>query len=181
MLYVPTREEWRVWLASHYDDKSEIWLVSYRKYTGRPSVAYNDAVEEALCFGWIDSTRKGIDSERYAQRFTPRRSGSAHSQTNKERLARLIAQGRVIPSVKADLTDVQPESYEIPDDIRSALVCREGAWAFFLTTSPAYQRIRAAYVDHARKRAAEFDKRLNNLVEKSAQGEQFGYGIEDYF
>jgi uncharacterized protein YdeI (YjbR/CyaY-like superfamily) len=181
LLYVPTREEWRDWLTNHYEDTSEIWLVSYRKHTGRPSVPYNDAVEEALCFGWIDSTRKSIDEERYAQRYTPRRTGSGYSQTNKERLARLIAAGRVAPSVEANLGDLRPEAYEIPDDIRSALQANEAAWAFFQTTSPAYQRIRAAYVDHARKRPGEFDKRLNNLIEKSAQGKLFGYGIEDFF
>ncbi len=180
-LYVATRTDWRDWLAAHHADKSEIWLVSYRKHTGRPSISYNDAVEEALCFGWIDSTRKRIDQDRYAQRFTPRRPGSSYSQTNKERLARLIAQGKVIPSVMERLGDVRPEDYEIPDDIRYALQANEQAWAFFRTTSPAYQRIRAAYVDHARGRPDEFEKRLNTLIEKSAQGKQFGYGIEDYF
>lgn len=180
-LYVPTRPEWRAWLAAHHEEEAEIWLVSYRKHTGRPSVPYNDAVEEALCFGWIDSTRKGLDGERYAQRFTPRRAGSSYSQTNKERLARLAARGQLHPSVEGELEAARPEAFEIPPDIRAALQDRDGAWAFFQTTSPAYQRIRAAYVDHARDRLAEFEKRLSNLVERSARGEQFGYGIEDYF
>lgn len=180
-LYVPTREEWRDWLAAHHDDTAEIWLVTYRKHTGRRSVAYNDAVEEALCFGWIDSVRKGLDDERLAQRFTPRRSGSAYSQTNKERLARLGAEGKLHSSVERDLAKARPEDFEIPDDIRAALEARDGAWAFFSDTSASYQRIRAAYVDHARKRPDEFEKRLSNLVEKSAGGKQFGYGIEGYF
>lgn len=180
-LYVPSREEWRDWLAAHHAEKSEIWLVTYRKHTGRPSVPYNDAVEEALCFGWIDSTRKGLDNERFAQRFTPRGPGSAYSQTNKERLARLGAEGKLHASVEGDLAEVRPEDFEIPEDIRAALEARDGAWAFFAGTSPSYQRIRAAYVDHARDRPDEFEKRLKNLVEKSAEGKRFGYGIEGYF
>lgn len=180
-LYVPTRSEWREWLAAHYQDESEIWLISYRVHTGRPSVAYNDAVEEALCFGWIDSTRKGVDSDRFAQRFTPRRPGSGFSQTNKERLARLIRQGMVAPSVEAELGDVRPEAFEIPDDIRSALKDNAEAWAFFQTTSPAYQRIRAAYVDDARARPVDFQKRLKNLIDKSARGKLFGHGINKYY
>jgi uncharacterized protein YdeI (YjbR/CyaY-like superfamily) len=180
-LYVLTREQWRDWLETYHTDTSEIWLVSYRKATRRPSIPYNDAVEEALCFGWIDSTRKGIDDERYAQRYTPRRPGSSYSQLNKERLARLIAQGRVIPSVLASLKDVRAEDYQIPDDIRAALQADETAWGFFCTTSPSYQRIRAAYVDTARDRPAIFDKRLKHLIETSSKQKQFGYGIESYY
>lgn len=179
-LYVATREDWRAWLTAHYADASEIWLVSYRKRTGRPSVYYDEAVEEALCFGWIDSTRKGIDADRYAQRYTPRRPGAAYSQTNKERLARLLAAGKVHPAVASGLGDVRPEVYEIPDDIRSALKASVEAWAFFQSTPPPYQRIRAAYVDHGRSRPGEFERRLKNLVERSARGETFGYGIDAF-
>lgn len=180
-LYVRARPQWRRWLAEHHDKKSEIWLVSYRKATGQPSLPYNDAVEEALCFGWIDGIRKGLDAARYVQRFTPRRPGSSYSQLNKERLARLIAQGRVIPSVLERLGDVRAEDYQIPEDIRAALAANEAAWAFFRKTSPSYQRIRAAYVDTARARPEEFAKRLQHLVAMSAQGKQFGYGIEDFY
>ena len=77
--------------------------------------------------------------------------------------------------------DIRPENYEIPDDILSALQSNEEAWLFFLSTSPSYQRIRSAYIDSARKRPAEFIKRLDHLVDLSAKGKQFGYGIEDYY
>ena len=181
LLYASNREEWREWLEANHRGKTEIWLVSYRKGTGRPTVAYNDAVEEALCYGWIDSTRKTIDADRYAQRFTPRRAGSVYSQANRERLARLSAEGKLLPSVETELDRARPEAFEIPADIRAALEAHDGAWEFFSTRSPAYQRIRAAYVDHARKRPDEFEKRLANLVRKSAEGVQFGFGIEDYY
>ena len=180
-LYVATREDWRDWLAAHHDEASEIWLVSYRAHTGRPSVPYNDAVEEALCFGWIDSTRKGLDDDRYAQRYTPRRPGSSYSQTNKERLARLLDAGRVMPAVAENLEDVRPEAYQIPDDILDALRADEKAWTFFQSMSPSYQRIRAAYIDGARPHPVEFEKRLKRFVEMSARGIPFGYGIESYY
>lgn len=180
-LYVATREAWRNWLAAHHETASKIWLVSYRKHTGRPSVPYNDAVEEALCFGWIDSTRKGLDDDRYAQRYTPRRAGSTYSQPNRERLARLDAQGLLHPSVQKALDSIRPEAYQIPNDILFALQADERAWDFFQTTSPSYQRIRAAYVDTARGRPADFAKRLRHLVAQSARGKQFGYGIEAYY
>ena len=90
-LYVTEREAWREWLAAHHAAEAEIWLVYYRKGSGRPSLAYNDAVEEALCFGWIDSIVKKHGPESRAQRFTPRRRGSALSEMNKARVRRLVA------------------------------------------------------------------------------------------
>jgi len=180
-LYVSTREDWRRWLKEKHRSATEIWLVSYRKGTGLPSLPYNVAVEEALCFGWIDSIRKGIDEEKYTQRFTPRDPSSQYSQTNKERLARLAAEGKLIPEVLGILQMNRPEDYEIPKDIIIALKSNKDAWEFFKTTSPSYQRIRAAYVDVARNRPGEFEKRLNHLVEKSANNKHFGYHIEDLY
>ena len=180
-LYVSTREEWRRWLQDNHNSKDEIWLVSYRKETGRASLPYNVAVEEALCFRWIDSIRKGIDDEKFAQRFTPRKPGSGYSQTNKERLAHLASEGKLAPGVQRQLKDNRPEEYEFPEDIIVALKSNEDAWGFFKTTSPSYQRIRAAYVDAARDRPEVFEKRLNSLLQKSASGKQFGYHIEDFY
>jgi uncharacterized protein YdeI (YjbR/CyaY-like superfamily) len=168
-------------LKENHNSRGEIWLVSYRKATGRQSLPYNVAVEEALCFGWIDSIRKGIDEEKYAQRFTPRDPTSGYSQTNRERLARLASEDRVIPEVLRTLNANRPEEYKIPQDILSAIQNNASAWEFFKSTSPSYQRIRAAYVDVARDRPDEFNKRLNNLIEKSASGKQFGYHIEDLY
>ena len=120
-LYVTNREEWRRWLQENYRTASEIWLVYYRKHTSQPRIAYNDAVEEALCFDWIDSITKTIDDERYAQRFTPRKPRSSYSQTNKERLRRLIAQDKVIPEIVDKVKAVAGEEFNFPADIRAAL------------------------------------------------------------
>jgi uncharacterized protein YdeI (YjbR/CyaY-like superfamily) len=178
---VGTRKEWRLWLQNNHKSNDEIWLIYYRKESGRPSLPYDAAVEEALCFGWIDSIRKTIDDGKYAQRFSRRKHGSPYSQTNKERLAYLDNEGKLTEEVKLELKDNRPESYQIPEDILVSLKLNKEAWEFFQAASPSYQRIRAAYVDSARNRSGEFEKRLDNLIEKSAQGKQFGYHIEKFY
>jgi len=180
-LYAPDRKAWRAWLKRHYRSAREIWLVYYRKDAGKPRVAYHEAVEEALCFGWIDSTAKKLDEERFAQRFSPRRPGSEYSQTNKERLRVLIDRGRVPGSVLAGLGDIDPEKFIFPADIMKALRAKRKAYVNFQGYSAPYRRIRVAYIDSARRRPAEFRKRLDYFLKLTAQGKQFGYGIESFF
>src|SRR5947208_14899811 len=95
MLIVTTREELREWLAQHHDEYKEIWLIYFKKTSGKTGISYEESVEEALCFGWIDGTNKGIDQETYAGRFTPRRLKSPWSDSNRERVARLVRDGRM--------------------------------------------------------------------------------------
>ena len=102
-LYVTDREEFRHWLQENHAAKREIWLVQYKKATGKPSLPYLEAVEEAICFGWIDGFEKSMDSERYATRFTPRRPRSNWTETNKERARRMITAGRMTQAGRAAL------------------------------------------------------------------------------
>jgi uncharacterized protein YdeI (YjbR/CyaY-like superfamily) len=102
-LYVTTRDEFREWLEKNHKAKSEIWLIQYKKATKKPSINYVEAVEEALCFGWIDNTQKSMDTERYATRFSPRRPKSNWTNTNKERARRMIAEGRMTKTGRATL------------------------------------------------------------------------------
>lgn len=180
-LYVTTREEWRAWLAEHYRTEVEIWLIYYRKATGKARIPYNTAVEEALCFDWIDSINRGLDDERMAQRFTPRKAKSGYSQTNIERLRRLVPAGKVMPEVEASLDDLLEQEFDYPEDIMAALCANDEAWRNFQSYSGSYQRIRIAYVETGRNRPGEFEKRLKNLIQKTAQGKQFGFGIEGYY
>ncbi len=180
-LYVSDRKAWRAWLKKHYKTEKEIWLVYYRKQAGKPRIAYNDAVEEALCFGWIDSTVKTLDAERFAQKFSPRKPKSGYSQANKERLRRLIEQGQVMQGVLASVGDISTEGFEIPPDIRKAFRANEQAWANFQRYSGSYQRIRIAFIDGARHRPEEFRKRLKHFLRMTEQNKQFGFGIETYF
>lgn len=102
-LYVTTREDFRKWLSKNHETKREIWLVQFKKATKKPSIHYTDAVEEAICFGWIDNFEKGMDSERYATRFAPRRPKSNWTNTNKERARKMIAEGRMTEAGRATL------------------------------------------------------------------------------
>jgi uncharacterized protein YdeI (YjbR/CyaY-like superfamily) len=94
-LHFTTAEEWRAWLDSNHATEGDVWLMIYKKHSGTTSVTVDRSVEEALCFGWIDSSMQPIDEQRYALRFTPRRKGSNWSERNKERATRLIEEGRM--------------------------------------------------------------------------------------
>ncbi len=182
-LYVAKREAWRAWLDTNFRSETEIWLVYPRKHTGKPCLLYNDAVEEALCFGWIDSTRRKLDDNHSMQRFTPRRPASSFSQSNRERLRWLLAQGLVHPSVERQARQVLAEPFDFPADILDILRREEGVWAFFSQCPPGYQRIRLAYIDDARRRPEVFQKRLNNLLRHCRAGKRIpGYGgIDKYY
>ena len=182
MLYVTTRKEWRDWLKKHYQSEKEIWLVYYKKHTGKPRINYNEAVEEALCFGWIDSIVKSIDEDRFAQRFSLRNPKRPYSQANKERLRELIRQGKVVKNVLATVGDVTEEEFEIPPDILKAIKASKEAWKNFQGFSQSYIRIRIAFIDGARNRPQEFKKRLRYFIEMTEKNKQFGFGgIEKYY
>ena len=99
-LYVTDRTYWREWLEANFDTKQEVWLVYPNKAAGEPRILYNDAVKEALCFGWIDSIIKKLNEVRAAQRFTPRKAGSGYSQPTRERLSWLASEGLLHPSIR---------------------------------------------------------------------------------
>ena len=94
-LYVTSGDGFRKWLKEKHQSRKEIWLIQYKKATKKPSISYTDAVEEALCFGWIDGIQKSMDAERYALRFSPRRPKSNWTETNMERAKRLISEGKM--------------------------------------------------------------------------------------
>jgi len=102
-LLVSNRQEWREWLAQHHHDRKEIWLIYYKKTSGKVGVSYEESVEEALCFGWIDGQAKSYDDESRVQRFTPRRARSVWSKLNTERVERLVAHGRMRPAGLAEV------------------------------------------------------------------------------
>ena len=182
LLYVTDGREWRDWLKRHYKSEKEVWLVYYKKHTGKPRISYNDAVEEALCFGWIDSIVKTIDEDRYAQRFSLRNPKSPYSQANKERLKALVKQGEVVDEVLATLGNLAEERFEIPPDILKVIKANKEAWKNFQASSPPYIRIRIAFIDAARNRPQEFTKRLGYFIEMTEKNRQFGFGgIEKYY
>jgi uncharacterized protein YdeI (YjbR/CyaY-like superfamily) len=180
-LYVTNRNDWRNWLEEHYRIEKEIWIIYYKKSAKKPRIPYNVAVEEALCFGWIDSIIKKLDEERNVQRFSPRKAKSNFSQTNIERLKRLIKQEKVIPEVLESLSEVDLDKFIYPVDIMNSIRENRLAWENFEKYSESYRRIRVAYIGAGRKRPGEYEKRLKNFIQKTEKNKQFGFGIEDYF
>ena len=183
LLRVSNRKEWRDWLKKNFNKEKEIWLVYPKQATGKQRISYNDAVEEALCFGWIDSTMKTLDEENFIQRFTPRRAKSQYSQPNKERLKWLAEKGKIHPSVKPLVADIINDKFVFPPDIIEALKKDKQVWKNFKSFSETYKRIRVAYIDSARSRPEEFKKRLNNFIQKTKESKMVpGYGgIQKYY
>ena len=146
-LYVTNRKEWRQWLERNFNKEREIWLVYLKKSSGKPRIPYNDAVEEAICFGWIDSIVNSIDEEKYAQRFSPRNPKSTYSQVNKERLRWLLKRGMLHPSIKDSAIKVLKEEFVFPPDIIDEIKADKNAWKNYQKFSPIYKRIRIAYIE----------------------------------
>ena len=176
--YAANRKAWRAWLARNHAKEKGIWLIYYRKASGKPRIPYNDAVEEALCFGWIDSIMKKVDEERFAQRFSPRRRGSELSQLNRERIRKLIL-GKSM--TKAGLAAVAhafngKEEFEFPKEILRAIRKDEKAWAHFQRLPESYKRIRVAYIEGRRRQGEEmFRRSLRHFIKMTANGKRFGF------
>lgn len=166
------RRGWRTWLEANHARCDEIWLLLRRD---KPkTITSLDAVEEALCFGWIDGIAKK-HGDAIAQRFTPRRPRSNWTELNKERARRLIAAGKMTEAGQRSLPDLSDVEVRIAADVRSRLRAESGAWENFQRFPPLYQRVRLSYVEEMRKRdLEEFDKRLRNLVARSAKNQMFG-------
>jgi uncharacterized protein YdeI (YjbR/CyaY-like superfamily) len=181
-LYVTDRRKWRTWLQKHFRSEKEIWLVYPNKASGKARITYNDAVEEALCFGWIDSIVKKVDAQRSAQRFSPRKNHATWSQPNRERLARLSRQGKIHASLRPAIEKILREKFVFPPDIITALKRNPAVWKHYQKFPPAYKRIRVAYIDGARSRPEEFTKRLKSFITKTEQNKRIGFGgIEKYY
>ena len=183
LFHTADRQVWRAWLGAHFETASEIWFVFPMKASGEPCLSYNDAVEEALCFGWIDSTIKHIDPLHRAQRFTPRRPGSPYSRPNIERLIRLDQQGLIHPKIRPAVEDLITAEFVFPEDILAAIRRDETAWEHYLSFSEPYRRIRVAYIDAARDRPVEFQKRLDSFLRKTRENRRItGYGgVDKYY
>ncbi len=164
LVHVSTRAEWRKWLAAHHARSKGIWLVSFKKHTGKPRVEYEDAVEEALRFGWIDSKVNKLDDTRSMLWFAPRKPGTGWSGPNKERIARLMAAGRMHPAGLAKVEQARAdgswnaldgvEALEVPDDLRQALASHPHAAARFEAFPRSVKRNILEWISTARRPAS---------------------------
>jgi len=173
-LYVTRRREWRAWLRTNYRKETEIWLVYYKKHSGKPRIPYDHAVEEALCYGWIDSIVKRVDDERTVQRFSPRRPKSFLSETNKERVRRLVQSKRMTRFGLAAIETQLKEEFTFAPDILQALRRDAATWKNFQSFPESYRRIRVGWIDAARHRPDIFAQRLRYFSRMTAQNKKFG-------
>ncbi len=183
VLYCKDRSEWRDWLSSNFSSADEVWFVFPTKDSDEIGVSYNDAVEEALCFGWIDSTAKRLDDTRQIRRFTPRRENSPYSRPNIERLIRLDSKGMIHPDIRPSVLPLIEAEYIFPKDIMRKIEKDPEVLKNYLSFPEPYRRIRVAYIDAARKRPAEFRKRLDNFIEMTRKNRMIGGygGVDKYY
>lgn len=178
-LEAQTSDAWRKWLAEHHDKETAVWLVFYKQHTGQPSIDYSDAVDEALCFGWVDSLIRRLDDARYARKFTPRKPDSKWSTSNRRRYDQLKARGRLMPAgLNRPPTDrsgdaPRPSLSRVPTYIREALRTAPEAASFFETLAPSYQRMYVAWIDSAKRTATKM-RRLEEAIGLLAQGKKLG-------
>ena len=184
-LYLTNRDDWRAWLDKNHETEKEVWLIYYKIHTNQPRIPYDDAVEEALCFGWIDSIVQRIDDERYAQKFTPRKNSSKWSESNKRRVRKLLKEGKM---TRAGLAKIgggilgakegsEPErklkELEIPTHLREALGANKKARENFNKLAPSYRRQYVGWIAAAKKEETR-RKRIREAMELLARNEKLG-------
>jgi uncharacterized protein YdeI (YjbR/CyaY-like superfamily) len=179
--FTPTSlSDWRNWLAQNHDREQEIWLVYFKPASGRTNLDYESSVEEALCFGWIDSIIQKIDDKKYARKFNPRRMDSKWSETNKRRVLKVIRAGRMTEAGmakvtfevgKVDTSKPKPRRppVKMPAKMAAALKSQPKLWEAFQKISPSYQRNYILWISDAKK-PETFERRLQILVEEVMAG-----------
>jgi len=186
-IYVSDRRQWRAWLEKHHASEKEVWLIYYKRHTGKPRIPYDDAVEEALCYGWIDSTVKRLDDEKYMQRFTPRNPRSPWSKLNKERAGKMIKAKRMTRAGLARIEDAKesgawdradrPKSNtrttRVPPELKKALAANKAAAANFNSLAPSYRRQYIGWFLSARREETR-RKRLKEIVSLLSRNEKLG-------
>jgi uncharacterized protein YdeI (YjbR/CyaY-like superfamily) len=181
MLDIRSRSAWRRWLERHHASSAGVWLVFHKQHTGAKCVPYDDAVREALCFGWIDSLVKRLDEDRYARKFTPRKPGSAWSASNLKRWAELAASGALAPAGSAASPKGAPRATpparadipELPDYIAAAFERNQKAWRAFQGLPPGERRRFVGWI-HTAKKAETRERRLREAIALLAEGKRLG-------
>jgi uncharacterized protein YdeI (YjbR/CyaY-like superfamily) len=177
--FFATVAEWRAWLERHHGTHSVLWVGFHRKGSGRPSITYADALDGALCFGWIDGVRKAFDATSYVTRFTPRKARSIWSDVNTKRYRQLLRAGLVRAAgraafarrtgTRAGLYSHEQPVVAFPPAFARTLQANRGAWAWFQAQPPSYRRAATWWVISA-KQPATRERRLATLVADSAAG-----------
>lgn len=182
---VRNRAEWRAWLAANHGKEAEVWLVYYKKKTGKTSVEYGASVEAALCYGWVDSIIKKLDDTKYVRKFTPRKESSKWSPSNKKRVEHLIREGLMtehgLQKVKAakragnwdNLMQTPELTFEMPAEFADALSKNKRAQETFEKLAPTYQKQYLGWIEVA-KRPETREKRIKESIRLLAEGKKLG-------
>jgi uncharacterized protein YdeI (YjbR/CyaY-like superfamily) len=174
-----SRQSWRQWLEVHHDSESVVWLVFHKRHAAEKSISYEDAIEEALCFGWVDSLVKRLDDDRYARKFTPRKPDSRWSTINRRRYADLQARGLLArPGLERPPTNrsgdaPRPSLAAIPPHIEIELKKNARAYEHFQKLAPSHKRAYIGWIDSA-KRPETRQKRLREVIGLLAAGKKLG-------
>lgn len=183
-IYVTDREQWRNWLIEHHGGEGGVWLIFYKKETLKPTIGYEDAVEEALCFGWIDSIIKKIDNAKYVRKFTPRKDKSKWSALNRRRANKMIKEGRMtdvgLAKIKAAKKsglwekDGRPrKSFTVPPELAEALAQNKKAKENFDKLALSYRRQYIGWISVA-KRAETKKRRIEESIALLEKGKKLG-------
>lgn len=175
--------EFRAWLDTHHAQATELWVGFYKKASGRGGLSYEEAVEEALCFGWIDGIKKRVDELSYCHRFTPRKLRSVWSRLNIERIRRLKRAGRMKPAGlkafaaraanRSGLYSFENAPRELSAEERKVFRADAEAWNFFQQQPPGYRRVSVWWI-HGAKRPETRARRLQALIEDARRGRRLG-------
>ncbi len=178
----PDRAAWHAWLADHADHASEVWLVYFKAATGKPTISYQDSLEEALCFGWVDSLIQKIDEEKYARKFTPRKAGSKWSELNKHLVAKLVQEGRMteaglakadFPLHEAPTTRPRRPELPLPGWLKAGLLTSPKAWENFSSLPPSHQRNYILWISDAKKEETR-QRRIQEAIGRLEKNETLG-------
>ena len=170
--YASDRRAWRQWLEKNHAHRKEIWLIYYKKSSGKPRIPYDDAVEEALCFGWIDTHVKKLDAERFMQRFLPRRRGSVWAESNIKRVKKMIKLGKMTPAGLEAFAGHEkrrvPSFVEMPNDLEKALKADKKAWDNFRNFPPSHRKHFLWWIISSKKPETR-QRRIAELVKRASE------------
>jgi uncharacterized protein YdeI (YjbR/CyaY-like superfamily) len=174
-------QDFRKWLDANHDKEKELWVGYWKKSTGKPSLTWQESVDQALCYGWIDGVRKSVDEDSYTNRFTPRTARSAWSAVNLKRAKELIKEGLMQPAGlkafearrenRSGIYSYEQRPQDLPEPYAGTLKKNKAAWEFFQSQPPGYRKVITWWIISARKEETRL-KRLEQLIQKAVKGQR---------